>query len=282
MKCRESIKKSLDRIEEFKKYKLNEENIELIYNYVTNHGTCEFGMLEYARILNKQGNYEDAKSYFELLLYTKNRKFALVELILLEFRLKNYLNCLTYLRQLHDEDLDFYNKEEFYNVQIYCSKELGVPIDVDLDQLSYKSMMMINYEEEVALNHIMLHTVDGYKEKNKIKNFDVNKSDEYFFAKSIDVEQLFNDTRMILDSDEKFKYSNNIINYGYIIKIFSYPSIGDNTRGRLNYLKVVTILGTNNIITMLPIESVDSDYLLEDNEVYDYFECLENVKGKAL
>lgn len=282
MKKRESVKKSKARIEKFRNYKLSQENFEMIADYVDEHGSCEYGMLEYARALKQQGNIEDARYYFKYLLGTNNRRFALCELVLLELNQKNYINCLAYLKLLHEEDENIYELNNFSSVEIYCLKQLGLHIKYDYKELNYKDIMLINYDPHAALCHVRLHEVDFYKKENKLDEFDIKKSHENFFAPSIDVGQLFNDTRLILKSNPKFRCNKDGFHDVFIEKYFVYPNIGDNTRERLNYLKVVSIAETNNIITMFPLGEVEPDYLLHGNSVYDYFECLENVKGKAL
>lgn len=272
------LKKTIDKSVAFIKYKKNGENIEELEDYIYYHGTCENGILEYARFYRQNGNFNEARNYLEILLGTKNEPYALTEFVLLELANKDYAACLKYLEKLKVEDPDLYLESRYFTIEVYCYARLGLKLKINPNFLRYTEKLIYNYSEADAIKHIELHNSKVYMEYMNIDDIDFTNNPENFFNEEIDVANLFDDVRKVLSMDKVSSNYNGIFaNY-----LFYYRNIGDNSKGQLNYLKVVTIAGTNDIITMFPYGFIDKEYLKIGNQVYDFLNLLNEVKEQKV
>lgn len=113
---------------------------------------------------------------------------------------------------------------------------------------------ILDYDEYSAIEHVLEgHDLD---------------SDGTIFNPNIDIYKLFNDIQNKLTP--KNKVNKLIFNDIYIIH---YPNIGINNQ---EYLRVVTLPNTKNILTMYPI---NNKYDVIDD---DYMEEIEHTKVKKL
>lgn len=278
---RESVKKSKKRLKDFKVYKSSCQNTDDALNYLDLHKNCPYGRLEYAIALEREHKYDDAKEILEDLLQTKNYKYALANLIIMEFCARNYEICYGYLNELEKNDKMYFDDGHYDYLKYYCMSVLNIPVDLDYNHLDYMQMVILKYDKDIVLRHIFYHDMNVYAVKNNIKDFNEKDYNECFFANSIDIPELFDDMCEILKLDEVNKYHDR----GISSKIyFRYDNVGSNARGKQNYLVVMNLTGTDKIITMYPNRSIERDYLINKHEVYDFFELKEKVKNnkKAL
>lgn len=213
-----------------------------------NHALLELGRLE-----AELGNIEEAKTYFnQLIKKNKNSKneiekntawYAERLLITLLFKTEEY-KPLVELINKNDVKIKSY-------ILIYVSKLINMYFNIPYEEIEYGYTInqILDYDEYVALDHIL----DGH---------DLG-SDGTIFNPNIDIYKLFNDIQKQLTP--KNKINKLIFNDIYIIY---YPNIGINNQ---NYLRVVTLPNTKNILTMYPISNkndiIDDDYIEENKKV---------------
>lgn len=184
-----------------------------------------YAILELGILEKEQGNIEKAREYFETLLNTQDKSYAFIMLVLLEFLEKNYLSVFNYINEALKQNIDVN-----YNFIIYLSKELNVFFDVDYEKMNYNYSMnqLLDYDEYCAIEHI----VDRH-----VKND---------FNKKVDVYKLFNVVKDYLSEENKINKLN--FNDLYLLRL---DNIGANGE---NYLLVITLPHSKNIITMYPVE----------------------------
>lgn len=272
---RESIQKHKNKKRDFKLYKSTCQNSEEALNYLKLHKNCPYGRLEYAIALDRENKKEEARKIFEDLLDTKNFKYALSNLLIMEYVDKNFDVCYGYLNQLEKFDNEYFEEGRYRYLKYFCMQALNIPVNVDYNNLDYIEMVILNYNRDIVINHIFYHNKNVYAIKNKIVDFNEMDYDESFFADSIDIIELYDDISAILKLDEV----NKSIDRGISSKIyFRYDNVGSNIRGKQNYLVVMNLTHTDKIISMYPNKSIEKDYLINKNEIYDFFELKEKVK----
>lgn len=178
-----------------------------------------------------QGKYDEAETYFkEILSYNtiKDKKDALRLLILLGIKKKDYDMSLKYLEIAKKLNIDI-----DYKIILYISKQLNIFIkNAYLNRpLNYSEKQVISYDPYLAIENII---------ENQ------NIEDNTVFNKNIDVYKAFNDVKKYLT--EEYKTSDFSFNDKYLI---SYDNIGANGE---NYLKVVTLLDSKEIVSMYPVK----------------------------
>lgn len=119
--------------------------------------------------------------------------------------------------------------------------QLNAMLDLDLFEYEnnyYTVKQIRNYSDELALQHIKRHTAESDYYKSRIS-----------FDDSIDLKKLFFELKDNLDKD-CLVYSDLFDHY-----IIEYNDAGSYEDIKANYIEVVTIVNTNNIITMYPVAS---------------------------
>lgn len=150
--------------------------------------------------------------------------------------------------------------ETIRRIKIYLENKFNPDFKVDIEKLSYFERQIYDYSEEAAIKHIM---ENHYNNCNDFKSI---------FYNTINIEELFYKLKNnIFNNIEKGTLHKNVSeNY-----IFYYPKCGmqiGETK-RIVYpdtLKVCTLLGTNQIITMYPYN------ILNNNDIC-YFKEKENI-----
>lgn len=198
------------------------------------YAKLELGMLE-----KEDGNIEKARKYFESLLNTQNKDYAFKLLILLEFLEKNYILALKYINEALKQNIEIN-----YDLIIFLGRELNVYFDVNYETMKYNYSMnqLLDYDEYCAIEHIV---------ERHIKND---------FNKKVDVYKLFNDAKNYLSDENKINKLN--FNDLYLLRM---DNIGAHNE---NYLFVVTLPHSKDIITMYPVKDKKSiiKYLDEDEK----------------
>lgn len=222
----------------------------LVYKYPKN---CTI-KLEYAKLLSKTNRDEEALlllnnlEQFYLNKLSNIEKFTLYYRMLLSyFHNKDYEKVIYYYHNVlkYIEYAEF-SQKDFRIFLIYALKELNKLGFVNTSRLRYSEQQVVDYNKEKAINHIRLHL----NEFNKCDN-------EALFRDDIDIENLYCIAREKVKTSKK-----NYESYVMDIYNFKYSNIGVYNGKKVNVLQVVCIGGTDNIISMYPIE--DSVYNLED------------------
>lgn len=213
--------------------------------YFANFPNNYYARIGYIDLLLKMGKFDEAFDTFELIkghfdeLEEKNKKF----LSFLELR---YLCCINEWEKAYnffktDKYLCLDNEQRVFEV-LLC-KKLDIPYDEDyiLGRERYVYDLAHNYNYGSVMNHIMYgHTI----------------SDEYFdkdnscFNKNIDLIKLYDEVKNKLSSNIRICWDLTTDHY-----IFKYDGIGICNNSNTNYFRVITFVGTDQILTMYPCDS---------------------------
>lgn len=248
---------------ELGKLEVIEGNYMIAHKYFTELLTCqnrEYAELELGKLEYLLGNVDKAKMHFNNLLNTSNKNGALLELGTIEYYQGNLIDAFKcFDKVLHTKSEEYvlpslinmlikegyvreafeyfmYSKRKNYycdpKAELYLMKYLNIYFNKPEDIIySYNNMQLIDYDEFVAIEHIV--------EKH---------SDE--FSKNIDIYSLFKTiSEKICD---KYYVGKLVLNDIYDIP---YKGIGIS-----DTLRVIVIPGTKNILSMYP---------LIDKEIYD-------------
>lgn len=257
---------------------------ELLTSSYVNDKCC--ALLELGRIESFYGDKNMAYKYFNKILSIKcDDYYTKMEISRLEAESGNIDKAKMILNDLVKNDGDslscartflsivLFNNHEFddliklisdnknikttLSILLYLGINFNVFFNIDYKNTSYgyTALQLLDYDEYVAIDHIMDRHVDG--ENTSLFNPDV------------DVHKLFNDIKSSLTLDNRINKS--IFNDIYSIY---YPNIGIDGR---NYLRVVTLPNSLDILTMYPIIN-KRDMIL--SSLYDDGVNISRVKRK--
>jgi len=190
-----------------------------------------YAKLEQGRLEASVGNVEKARKCFETLVKNRNDAFAMSELVLLEYKEKNYLQSFELINKALKEKFDISS----YIIIAICM-ELNIFFSqIDFKKLNYPYSVkqLINYDYDMAIDHII-------KRHASINGKSV-------FNKQIDVNDLFDNVKDKLIDQNKI----NLLNFNDVY-VIPYENIGQNGE---NYLMVITLPHTKNVLSMYPVFS---------------------------
>ena len=196
-------------------------------------GFLNSAFISLARSYFVEGNIEKAREILNKGLEHKEKCYALVELINFDIHEKKYEDAFLKLRKL--KSLIYLNvelKSVYNNLALIVAKNLNlIPEIYELDN-RYLEKQICDYDESLALQHILIHTKENI----------FNKKIHTLFSENIDVKKLFEEVYNMLDDNTYAYTATTDIHYLY------YPGIGENE----DYLLVSTLPGTNKITNMYP------------------------------
>lgn len=284
---RESIEKNKKNIKKLKQYKS--------LGYIDEYKLKEFlkenpsnfeGLLDLVTIYREKEEYVEALKILDEILEKykgiyKKISFGriLLEYALINFSLKKYEECYYNFCDLMQEEPTLFNaknKNIIFSYLITANK-LNKEIDLTAEQIGNVGKWVLNYNSEYAKTGVI-----------KMHDFNLNLEaspeelikGRTLFASDIDVGLLFEKMREIIALDEVDKdVTKNSLNHLY----FKYDNIGSTEkRKNLNYIHVIAIRDTNNIIDMFPCKSPDIYWQKKNREAYDFHELEEKLHQKAL
>ena len=218
----------------------------LIEKYPKNH----IIMLEYGKLLTKTSRNLEAISIltnleeFYLNKISDKEKFTLYyRLLLAYFYNHDYEKVLYYykktLQYIKYAEIDPKDIRIFLLCALKNLNKLNLD-NIDKNKLKYSEMQAIFYSKTKAISHI----------KHHLKSFDQNQ-DRAIFDDDINIESLY------LIAAERVKKSEKVCqSYATDIYHFEYENIGISDGEKTDVLQVVCINGTNNIISMYPVQKV--------------------------
>lgn len=218
--------------------------------------------------------FMSAKSYRKLhkfdmaiedLKYGLKREYNehyLTELYFLYYYLNKYEEAIDLLPHLYGSRV--INPYSVVISELVMKKQLGIDIRTKKgDKCDYIKSQIIDYNPDKALKHIQEHFITTSEDKTKS-----------YFNNNIDLDYLFKIIKTNIDNKKK-------VNTDEILEVhyFSISNIGNFKNNVCNFLKVVVIPNTNDIITMYPTCEVDYDYITEIN--IDYSKLLKREHSKV-
>lgn len=185
-------------------------------------------LLELGRLEACEGNLDEARKILKNLAEHEEDEYANRLLAVMEYKNGNHLEAL----KIINEELKK-NRLVDEKLVIALSKEFNIFFNYDYKrvQLTYRNKQILDYDEERAIEHII--------ERH------YNNEDKANFNKSLDPYQLFIEAKSMLARENKVKELS--FNDIYVIP---YSSIGEYGE---EYLQVVTLPNTRDIITMYPL-----------------------------
>ena len=200
----------------------------------------------YASLLINNGEIEQAKELLDNAIITpKTRKTNKIDLIIIKLKLlccdDKFQEAYDYLKE--NELLIMNNLDEYHTVLIFLKTKLGLPVEYDKNShlpQQYTINQMVSYSEEEALEHIRKHIGD------------YASGEKSCFDSEFPLEEVFYKIREMIPINN---YSKLFSGIGKNLYIFKCEGNGRNCRKVADYIRIITIQGTNNIITMYPYDN---------------------------
>lgn len=188
-----------------------------------------YALLELGRIEAEEGNIEQARIYFKQSINKnsslKDKSYIINLLILCDLEEEKYVAALNKLKKLikHKVDID-------YKLLYYVCKKLNISTNGKNEKFDKSINEVLKYNKCAALDHV-------------VRNHRVDIDD---FNPNVNIFKLFDDIKKYLTEENRIP---KLIFYD--IYVVPYNNIGFDGQ---NYLLVVTLPKTKNIITMYPVK----------------------------
>lgn len=216
-----------------------------------------FGKIEYARLMDEIGCIEESLPLFEELY---NQDFDVLDimdqhcicrnLFFDYFKIKKYDKVIEMYPKLV-ESCKLIHNEDKYNIYYKIAlNKLGLLDINDRNKYNYTERQMIYYSKKDAINHISYHTEDNARNEKSIFNADIN------------IELLYNLVLNRIQNAKPIK-STELIN----VYRFRYDNVGISKEEVSNFIEIISVKDTNNILTIYPTDnSMQSEDLIVNKE----------------
>lgn len=214
-----------------------------------------------ARAYRKLNRFDEAIEDLKYNLRLEDNDHSLLELYFIYYYLNRYEEAIELLPLLYQN-----RPINAYSVSIselVMKKQLGIDVKVRKgEKCDYIRSQIFNYSTDLALSHLDKH---------------INRSEENisYFNENININALFNLVRKNIKNSKKVN-TEEILEIHYL----GISNVGTFNNEPCNYLKVVVVPNTTNIISMYPTNNVDYNYVsnieFEHNELFNKTE--EKVK----
>jgi len=197
------------------------EAAEKILNFVKDRISC-----------NKKFN--DPK---KIRIFEQNIYFCQVKLLCYQKRFKELYNLYK------SNPMDLKNRD-LNSVWFYVKRQLGLLDEEKRDMNSYLFRQITKYDEEDFYDHISKHLSDCD---------DIENKSTCVFVPNFPVKEVVEEMKKYIPSDKK-------LYWGFYDNIyyFKYDGCGRDNTKLVNYIKVVCLDDTNNIITICPVVGSDN------------------------
>lgn len=260
---------------------------ELLHSFDAEEKDIRYATLELGRTESRYGSADKARKYFNSLINDYGDTAAILELAKLEIENGNFklgekrlyklindkknidnseyainLLIVAYLKNnQYTKLVKLIEKNNFnikYRESLLLSKELNIFFKAPYKNIpfSYNMNQIVDYDEYMAIEHI----IDRHNGNDDLSGT--------IFNHDIDIYKLFVDIKKELTNENK----NNTLVLNDIYTVY-YPNIGVNGE---NYLRIVTVHNTKNILSMYPIKNKNDIFYVDDED-----EIKENKKIKS-
>ena len=195
----------------------------------------------YADALMKYGRLEEAKEVLDnVIILPGTPEVSKQDLIIMRIKLLSCQQKYEECYKLFQDNLEIFQSRDFPTTEVlmFLKKQLNLLADIDYSGYSYRIDQITAYSEVMAIEHI-----------RKLRFVSVDENN-YTFNEDFLLEDVYYKLRELLPLEEK--YYNRIIENSYI---FKYDNCGRVNGKRVDYLEVVTLQGSNDIIMMYPYEN---------------------------
>ena len=194
------------------------------------------------------GNYNKAFDYFEKVTTNKIKTYKSTKLqeIFILIKKEKYEEAYIIFNELKKIGFDDELRNFMHTMLVYFNKKLNLNLDITSN--SYIDKLIVNYDKKLVLKHISKHKYSDYnKLKHTLFNYDIDVEEIYDFA---------------YNNINEANYIDNNFTDCYILK---YNNIGINSEGICNYLKVVTLPNSKEIVTIYPYDDICiDDFMYEE------------------
>lgn len=226
-------------------------------NYLSQYPNDSCASSYYADILMRLGMFEQAEEVLNNIVFVSTtpdkskQSVMLMRLKLLNFQQK-YEECL----QLLIENLDVFNERDWHGTELllFFKKKLNLLLDVDYSGFSYKADQIISYSEKDAISCIRnCHFI-----ANNSRN--IHQS----FNNDFPIEDIYSKIRSVLPLEEKIY--DGVVEVSYI---FKYDRCGRVYNKSVDYIKVIALPESNDIITMFPYDNKGATACMDLTPVFE-------------
>lgn len=232
-----------------------EKAIDEYEKYLLKYSNDCCGYAHYADALIKLGRFEEAKHVLDnIVINNKTPNLSKQEVELMKLKLYSclgqYEKCLEMLR----DNFDMFDEKNWNVLEllIFFKKNLGLLLVDDYSGYSYKIDQITDYSEERAIGCI------------RKCHFDSGTNPPFCFNDSFDLERVYNEIRSMLPLENKI-YSSVFEN----MYIFKYDNCGRVDGKVVDYIKIITLLESNDIITMYPYKNKERASFIDITPEYD-------------
>ena len=224
------------------------------YSKIDDPSIIPYADLKLGALYIQKFDYEKAYEYLSKIDITQDEKIkneVYYYLSLIEFKLGYYDKSIKLIDKVNKDFMDVREINSLNRMKVYSMVKEGIPFH--RDNYTYTEKQILNYDEELAINHIFNKHVDN----------DFSSR----FSETIDVRELFNNIGDKLD--QKYKYGS----YDMDLYIIPYPRIGYSPvhNKMINELEVITLPDSKQILSMFPVyyES-DKGFCMEGEALDEY------------
>lgn len=209
----------------------------------------------------KKEMFEEAISDFKYNVDLYDNDYSLVSLYYLYCYLNMYKEALSLIPKLCEKKC--MHLKSLIISEAIIRKQLGVKPKQKPDYMNnYVTKQIENYNEEISKKHIIEKHILGEKENNSL------------FTENLDINYLY---ELVKENVSKSPKAN--IEEVMEVHFFAIPSIGVNNDIPCNFIKVVVIPNTNNIISFYPENNIyDAKYTILE---YDRERLFKEEKPKT-
>ncbi|MBP3461310.1 MAG: hypothetical protein J6K21_02760 [Bacilli bacterium] len=195
-------------------------------------------------------NYDNAIQYFSKISdkKVKTYKSAKLKEIMILIKQEKYKEAYELFKIVSNIKLNIESDNLERMILIYLNKKLNLNIDIKCNH--YIEKLIVEYNKEVVIKHISKH-----------KYYDSNKSIHTLFNHGIDIEKIYD---FAYNNISEENYIDNNFTDCYILR---YNNVGINEKGVYNYLKVVTLPNSKEIITIYPCDNIHINNIIYNEEI---------------
>lgn len=198
-----------------------------------------------AKSLRYLGRFDEAINQLkELINDPSDKSFSKLELFFIYYYLHRYEEALELLPDLYETNGKYFSNQSISITELVIRKNLGLPVSFRKGSKSdYIKSQIVNYNEQIAIQHINEHTY-----------YEDSHQEHSLFNKNVNINYLFECVKNNLKNSKPIN-DNNLLSVYY----FALPGIGYDSNSVCNYIKVVVVPNTTNIITLYPFAYIEID-----------------------